>query len=115
MDVHGDHGAVRRRASAVLGGFEHADDLAAEVALQPPSCGERGGCQVSFDEDQIEIARKLFAGPISFLKSAPDLKFLPDPARSEERRVGKACVRTCRSRWSPYPYNNKHTDRTIHI
>src|SRR3546814_3096511 len=26
-----------------------------------------------------------------------------DPAlRSEERRVGKECVRTCRSRWSPY-------------
>src|SRR3546814_18877125 len=24
-------------------------------------------------------------------------------ARSEERRVGKECVRTCRSRWSPYP------------
>src|SRR3546814_17544244 len=22
--------------------------------------------------------------------------------RSEERRVGQACVRTCRSRWSPY-------------
>src|SRR3546814_15888471 len=22
--------------------------------------------------------------------------------RSEERRVGKACVRPCRSRWSPY-------------
>src|SRR3546814_7573452 len=22
--------------------------------------------------------------------------------RSEERRVGKACVSTCRSRWSPY-------------
>ena len=27
----------------------------------------------------------------------------PDtPARSEERRVGKECVSTCRSRWSPY-------------
>src|SRR3546814_14809203 len=25
-----------------------------------------------------------------------------DPMRSEERRVGKECVRTCRSRWSPY-------------
>src|SRR3546814_9503137 len=25
-----------------------------------------------------------------------------DPDRSEERRVGKACVSTCRSRWSPY-------------
>src|SRR3546814_13502689 len=23
-------------------------------------------------------------------------------ARSEERRVGKECVRTCRSRWAPY-------------
>src|SRR3546814_11401749 len=25
----------------------------------------------------------------------------PDAARSEERRVGKECVSTCRSRWSP--------------
>src|SRR6059058_5613270 len=24
------------------------------------------------------------------------------PERSEERRVGKECVTTCRSRWSPY-------------
>src|SRR3546814_19616780 len=27
--------------------------------------------------------------------------------RSEERRVGKEWVRTCRSRWSPYHYKNK--------
>src|SRR3546814_16480340 len=26
-----------------------------------------------------------------------------DRNRSEERRVGKECGRTCRSRWSPYP------------
>src|SRR3546814_4264751 len=25
------------------------------------------------------------------------------PCRSEERRVGKECVSTCRSRWSPNP------------
>src|SRR3546814_4457598 len=25
-----------------------------------------------------------------------------NPVRSEERRVGKECVSTCRSRWSPY-------------
>src|SRR3546814_625638 len=25
-----------------------------------------------------------------------------DGGRSEERRVGKECVSTCRSRWSPY-------------
>src|SRR3546814_9224720 len=29
------------------------------------------------------------------------------PERSEERRVGKECVSTCRSRWSPYHYKNK--------
>src|SRR3546814_4683529 len=27
---------------------------------------------------------------------------LGDVLRSEERRVGKECVSTCRSRWSPY-------------
>src|SRR3546814_12729364 len=26
----------------------------------------------------------------------------PENARSEERRIGKECVSTCRSRWSPY-------------
>src|SRR3546814_1586952 len=36
---------------------------------------------------------------------APDLEHLLLCARrrrSEERRVGKECVSTCRSRWSPY-------------
>src|SRR3546814_12620885 len=27
--------------------------------------------------------------------------------RSEERRVGKECVSTCRSRWSPYNHKTK--------
>src|SRR3546814_12599070 len=27
---------------------------------------------------------------------------MPGGTRSEERRVGKECVSTCRSRWSPY-------------
>src|SRR3546814_1763412 len=31
---------------------------------------------------------------------AVQAKFCPE--RSEERRVGKECVSTCRSRWSPY-------------
>src|SRR3546814_12983798 len=36
--------------------------------------------------------------------AAVDRDRLPDEiiARSEERRVGKECVSTCRSRWSPY-------------
>src|SRR3546814_20626264 len=32
--------------------------------------------------------------------------------RSEERRVGKECVSTCRSRWSPYHYKKKKTKKT---
>src|SRR3546814_19345369 len=31
--------------------------------------------------------------------------------RSEERRVGKECVSTCRSRWSPY-HKKKKANRT---
>src|SRR3546814_12613716 len=34
---------------------------------------------------------------------APGTHARYEPGRSEERRVGKECVSTCRSRWSPYP------------
>src|SRR3546814_2748767 len=33
----------------------------------------------------------------------------PNRLRSEERRVGKECVSTCRSRWSPY-HSKKQTE-----
>src|SRR3546814_13074551 len=38
----------------------------------------------------------------------------PRPIRSEERRVGKECVSTCRSRWSPYHYKKKDTIHTLY-
>src|SRR3546814_19031531 len=41
-------------------------------------------------------------------EALPDTLFLAPHARSEERRVGKECVSTCRSRWSPDHYK-KHT------
>src|SRR3546814_12320064 len=31
-----------------------------------------------------------------------EVKIFDNSLRSEERRVGKECVRTCKSRWSPY-------------
>src|SRR3546814_1297191 len=37
-----------------------------------------------------------------------DLRDVKQSGRSEERRVGKECVSTCRSRWSPYPYKKKN-------
>src|SRR3546814_17064136 len=33
--------------------------------------------------------------------------------RTEERRVGKECVSTCRSRWSPYHYKKKKYKHNI--
>src|SRR3546814_18376015 len=32
------------------------------------------------------------------------------PVRSEERRVGKECVSTCRSRWGPYHKKKKRNE-----
>src|SRR3546814_4772861 len=46
------------------------------------------------DIAQVQVQNKLSQAEAS----------LPDEVtrRSEERRVGKECVSTCRSRWSPY-------------
>src|SRR3546814_11644127 len=48
-----------------------------------------------------------FSATYAVLAKAMDAKTLLQVqavinARSEERRVGKECVSTCRSRWSPY-------------
>src|SRR3546814_16714341 len=47
-----------------------------------------------------------FAGGFGGFYLASSLGFAKQltgsPQRSEERRVGKECVSTCRSRWSPY-------------
>jgi len=42
--------------------------------------------------DLIEEARKVFAGPIAFLKSAPSLQFLPDPSVEEVAFAGRSNV-----------------------
>src|SRR3546814_20186650 len=37
------------------------------------------------------------------LQSLPPVAGINSNSRSDERRVGKACVTQCRSRWYPYP------------
>src|SRR3546814_11508229 len=49
-----------------------------------------------------EVCTPSFGLPLSPVKSSAQ-------TRSEERRVGKDCVSTCRSRWSPY-----HSQKTAH-
>src|SRR3546814_1228762 len=48
--------------------------------------------------------RKLWRKPLlHFLDARHTARLVIDNGeRSEERRVGKECVSTCRSRWSPY-------------
>src|SRR3546814_13111549 len=76
-------------------------DIVAELARDRFEHGEAGGviAIVVGDEDTHDL---------SFISVRPELveacpERLPWQAvSSEERRVGKECVSTCRSRWSPY-------------
>ncbi|MEY2928334.1 MAG: hypothetical protein RL367_2811, partial [Pseudomonadota bacterium] len=47
---------------------------------------------MSFDPDLVELARKLFSGPVSFLKSAPALEHLPGADGPEVAFAGRSNV-----------------------
>src|SRR3546814_20406470 len=51
------------------------------------------------DEEVDELYTSLFRELLTYM--------MEDPRRSEERTVGKECVRTCRSRGSPDHKNKK--------
>src|SRR3546814_5252458 len=46
----------------------------------------------------IEATSTVSAKVEAWIREQPEAKIV----RSDERRVGKECVSTCRSRWSPY-------------
>lgn len=46
----------------------------------------------TFDPDLVERARKTFAGPVAFLKSAPKLEFLPEASVPEIAFAGRSNV-----------------------
>ena len=45
-----------------------------------------------FNDDQLETGRKLFAGPVTFVKGVVDLKHLPDGDRNEVAFAGRSNV-----------------------
>src|SRR3546814_11579904 len=60
--------------------------------------------QMGLQQDAILVARNL--GPAElpeYDRRRLQGVILEEGSRSEERRVGKECVRTCRSRWTPCP------------
>src|SRR3546814_19810510 len=69
-----------------------------------------GGVEYPVEEEIV--VRKPF-GQLKHFKrvGAPEAPkvLIVAPMRSEERRVGKECFSTCRSRWSPHSINKKYT------
>jgi GTP-binding protein len=47
---------------------------------------------VSFSDEDLEEARRIFSGPMAFLKSAPALQFLPDASVNEIAFAGRSNV-----------------------
>src|SRR3546814_12446296 len=69
------------------------------------------------DRSLIEAALDLGASQLHAFRTVVIPLALPgivSGSRSEERRVGKECVRTCRSRWSPYHSKKKITKKHTH-
>src|SRR3546814_16656968 len=90
-----------------------ATAMAGNMALG--EAGEMGDCQGCGGDDPASACDTPCLAPMMATLS-PDTAFpalpseparaavgdrLASPPRSEERRVGKACVRTCSSRWWP--------------
>src|SRR3546814_16618901 len=67
----------------------------------PSSRNVRANCCMPISARQIDSGTDLSAHHAEFGHK------YSKPRRSEERRVGKECVSTCRSRWSPYHYKKK--------
>src|SRR3546814_14726562 len=66
---------------------------------------ERGRVAVALDDVGV-LADHPEPGTVTGLRVLVDGCIGPQ-VRSEERRVGKECVSTCRSRWSPYHSKKK--------
>ncbi|GGB15846.1 putative GTP-binding protein EngB [Sphingomonas metalli] len=63
------------------------------MSEQPPHADHgEGAAEAPFPPELVEAARKLFAGPVSFLKSAPKLEHLPDPVVPEVAFAGRSNV-----------------------
>src|SRR3546814_12821128 len=83
---------LQRLAQRLIGADPAGDDQRRQARLPKGSATFDGQ---GFDHSLLERQRDVAAGLLGFVARAAAL------LRSEERRVGKECVSTCRSRWSP--------------
>src|SRR3546814_2047136 len=66
----------------------------------PANFGWYSGSRVNVQDERRKIKTKGVRSNLTWGDQRLNLRV--GGARSEERRVGKECVSTCRSRWSPY-------------
>src|SRR3546814_19904267 len=84
---------------------QHAHLLAVQAGHQVVIALRFGNAQhLLFEIDLVAVRRGLvgIVEPLGRPAVAFAARQPADMIRSEERRVGKECVSTCRSRWSPY-------------
>src|SRR3546814_14332069 len=83
-------------------GVRHGADIqrAAQMAVAVLSVNAGQGCALLTRLLVHNSVRKQFVE--TAVATAAHFKIGDAADRSEERRVGKECVSTCRSRWSPY-------------
>src|SRR3546814_15386520 len=74
---------------------------AAWFALDPGCRGYGDAPEANLPDDELDrrIRAYIVENPEVIVEA---MQRLQARQRTEERRVGKECVRTCRSRWSPY-------------
>src|SRR3546814_19991190 len=83
----GTLGPERRDLRSLGGGLADRDVAGTDVPA---------GLLLGLGEPRREVPARRLLGVVSGVREPQR------GARSEERRVGKECVSTCRSRWSPY-------------
>src|SRR3546814_13624317 len=74
------------------------NDMVASVQTRDHTLGQRASCAGDEYRFLFVLAHEGLKHALAFGQAALDQ--LADLVRSEERRVGKECVSTCRSRWS---------------
>src|SRR3546814_12348573 len=95
-----------RRAAALMGRLLAEEDLAPDLVLC--STARRAVETVELlltalaSAPETNYLKTLYLAPPSRLLTVLRRQGTDHGRRAEERRVGKECVSTCRSRWSPY-------------
>src|SRR3546814_10147295 len=85
--------------------YQFDKDTATFIVETTPEVFEAFGFGEMSQEECCRLCEKIFAdhlGGHELMTNAGHIRGSAWINRSEERRVGKECVSTCRSRWSPY-------------